>query len=320
MAHELDMSNNQANMAFIGNRSEIWHGLGQELTKDASIETWKTQAGFDWQIDHTPVSFNVGDVQSTFDGKRVLYRSDTKSPLSIVSNDYKIVQPDEILEFFRDLVGAAGMQLSTAGVLFGGKRFWALAETNNFGVINGNDSIKGNLLLTTSCDGSLATTAAFISTRVVCNNTLRLALTEKAKGIKVSHSRTFNPMEIKNSLGLMDEAWDNFMANVNKLASASITDAAARNFVYDLVAKPNIAAVDQPYTTASTVDAIMNRYRLGKGNDGTTMWSLLNGITEHFQYEMGRTKTADVKLWNNFYGQDADKKDLAFAKALELVD
>lgn len=319
MSHEIDMSNNRANFAFTGDRKMIWHGLGSELSQDSSIESWVEEAGFNWDINHSPVSFNIGEKSNQFSGKRVLYRSDTEAPLSIVSNDYKIVQPKEILEFFRDLVGNAGMKLSTAGVLFGGKRFWALAETDKYNIINGNDPVKGNLLLCTSADGSLATQASFVSTRTVCNNTLRIALAEKSKGVRVTHSRTFDPMEIKNALGLMDEAWDTFIANVNKLASTAVSDKAARKFVYDLIARPNVAAADQPYTIGVSLDSIMNRFKTGMGNNGETLWDLLNGFTEFHQYDMGRTKLPDTKLWNNFYGQDADRKDAAFAKALEMV-
>lgn len=318
MAHELYINKEgKTSMAYQGDTP--WHSLGQELTKGSTIEEWKKEAGFNWEIEHTPAMFNVGDKQTQFNGKRVLYRSDTKDQLSIVSNDYKIVQPDEVLEFFRDLVGAAGMQLSTAGVIFGGKRFWALAETNNFATINGNDDIKGNLLLTTSCDGTLATQASFVSTRVVCNNTLRLALNENGKTSKVSHSRAFDPMEIKNSLGLIDESWNSFILNVNKLAETSISDEKAKTFIYELVKTQGRLPEDQPYTVDQTVNSMMELFKSGMGNNGETLWDLVNGVTQHTQYSMGRTKTNDVKFWNNMYGNDANKKDLAFTKALELV-
>lgn len=320
MSHEIHINEQgKASFGFIGDKSEIWHSLGQELTKDAPIEVWKTEAGFDWEIEHTPVIYNVGDTPTVFPGKRVLYRSDSKDSLSIVSNDYRIVQPTEVLEFFRDLVGAAGMQLSTAGVLFGGRRFWALAETKNFGKVNGNDEVKGNLLLSSSCDGTLATTASFVATRVVCNNTLRIALQEKRKGVRVSHSRVFDPREIKDSLGLIDQAWESFMGNITKLSEYDISEEKAREFVYSLVARPDRLPEDQPYTVPQTINSIIERFKVGKGNQGKTLWDLLNGVTEYYQYDMGRTKTSDVKLWDNFYGKDADKKDDAYAKALELI-
>ncbi|MFX4535772.1 DUF932 domain-containing protein, partial [Acinetobacter baumannii] len=64
-----------------------------------------------------------------YEEQRVLYRSDTHAPLSVVSQRFQEVQPREILEFYRDLTEQSGFELETAGVLKGGKKFWALART-----------------------------------------------------------------------------------------------------------------------------------------------------------------------------------------------
>ena len=322
MAHELaTMVDGRTAMAFIGDRSQIWHGLGQELTPDSPLDVWATEAGFDWTIQESPVTFNTPDAQGIhFPGKQVLYRSDTKAPLSVVSMDYKIVQPAEVLEFFADLVGVGGMTLSTAGVLFDGKRFWAMADTGKAGAIRGNDQIKGNLLLTTSCDGTLATNAMFTAVRTVCNNTLRLALESENYGrVRVTHARTFDPANIKDQLGLIDHSWEKFMHNVTKMEATKIDMAKARSFVYDLVAKPNVVAEDQPYTTAAKVTDILARFQSGMGNQGKTAWDLLNGITEYVDHSTGKTRMLDRKLWNTWFGADATMKDKAYEQIMELV-
>jgi len=112
----------------------------------------------------------------TFPEQKVLYRSDTKAALSVVSSRYQVVQPKEILEFYRDLTEVSGFELETAGVLKEGRKIWALAKTGQHATLKGNDTINGYLLLATACDGTLATTAQFTSIRVVCNNTLAVAL------------------------------------------------------------------------------------------------------------------------------------------------
>ena len=320
MAHELHI--NEQGVASFGYVGEAaWHGLGQALTQDSPIEVWKKEAGFDWRINEVPVKFNNGTDDVIFPDRIALFRGDTKAPLSIVSADYHVVQPDEVLEFFRDLVGDAGMYLETAGVLFGGKRFWAMANTNKFGVVNGNDKIKGNLLLTTSCDGTLATNAMLVSTRVVCNNTLRIAMAEDVKDrVRVTHSRQFDPKHIKDQLGLIDHSWEAFMGNVDKMAQQAIDAEKAREFVYNLIARPNLEAEEQPYTVAQTVDNILNRFRTGMGNQGKTVWDLLNGVTEYADHNTSaRNKVMDNKLWGTWFGKDANLKDRAYANALELV-
>src|SRR3990167_503820 len=94
MSHLIDMSNNRANIAYIGEKP--WHGLGQELTPGADIATWQREAGLEWVANKTPVRYENGELHA-FAGKNVLFRSDTGAPLSIVSDDYHEVQPADIM-------------------------------------------------------------------------------------------------------------------------------------------------------------------------------------------------------------------------------
>ena len=319
MAHELDIRNGKAAIAFVGDTP--WHGLGQELTDGASIETWKTEAGMDWQIQESPVMFNTPAGQQVYTDQKILYRGDTNEQLSIVGDNYKVVQPGEVLEFFRELVGLQGMKLSTAGVLFGGRRFWALAETGRAAEVLKNDKIKGNLLLTTSCDGTMATSAMLVATRVVCQNTLRLALGENsAVSTRVTHRVDFDPYKLKQEMGLIDQAWDKFMDNVKQLSTRKINDNDSYKFVYDLLKKPNLSADDQPYTVGRDIANILNRAKQGMGQDqaGGTLWGLLNGVTEFCDHET-RTRMADRALWNSWFGNTANLKTKAFDKALAMV-
>lgn len=156
-----------------------WHGLGSQLAPNQPLEVWAQQAGMDWSIEASEVRFITGNTGlgsiHTFPEQKVLYRSDTKAPLSVVSSRYQVVQPAEILEFYRDLTEVGGFELETAGVLKEGKKLWALARTGQSVALKGKDQVNGYLLLATACDGTLATTAQFTSVRVVCNNTLAIA-------------------------------------------------------------------------------------------------------------------------------------------------
>lgn len=319
MAHELYIKNGKAAMAYAGDDTP-WHGLGQSLSDGASIETWKEEAGMDWEIKESPVIFNTPSGQKVYSDQKILYRGDTQEQLSIVGDNYKVVQPGEVLEFFRELVGLQGMKLSTAGVLFGGRRFWALAETGQAAQILGNDKIKGNLLLTTSCDGTMATSAMLVATRVVCNNTLRLALGEKSEvSARVTHRTEFDPYKLKQEMGLIDQAWDQFIGNVKQLAVQKLSEQDQYKFVYDLIKKPNLKAEDQPYTVSRDVANILNRAKQGMGQTGErTLWTTLNGITEFCDHE-SRARMKDRALWNSWFGNTANLKTKAYIKALEMV-
>lgn len=318
MAHELYIKNGKASIAYVGEK--CWHGLGQELTDGASIETWKTESGMDWEILESPVFFNTPAGSQVYAEKKVLFRSDTNEQLSIVGDGYKVVQPGEVLEFFRELVELNGMKLSTAGVLFGGQKFWALADTGRAADILKNDHIKGNLLLTTSCDGTMATSAMMVATRVVCNNTLRLALSEKSTSrVSMTHRVDFDPYKMKQEMGLIDHAWEGFIENVRQLSTRKMTENDGYKFVYDLLKKPNVEEDKQPYTVARDTLNILNRAKQGMGQAGNgTLWSLLNGVTEFCDHET-RSRSADKVLWNSWFGHTANLKTKAYEKALELV-
>ncbi|GAU02168.1 phage/plasmid-like protein TIGR03299 [Burkholderia stabilis] len=190
----------------------------------------------DWRIEEAEVRFvaaggrNLGSIHA-FPEQKVLYRSDTKAPLSVVSARYQVVQPEEILEFYRDLTEIGGFQLETAGVLKEGRKLWALAKTGHSGTLKGRDQVNGYLLLATACDGTLATTAQFTSIRVVCNNTLQIALGNSAGAIKVSHRSQFDATAVKRQLGIAVSSWDSFMVRTKALAERKITDSTAEAFL-----------------------------------------------------------------------------------------
>ena len=145
MAHNLVASTATGDipMAFTGSRDAIWHGLGQQLDSSKGIDDWIPAAGFNWEIKSSPAYFpDANGKMVEFPGKQVLSRSDTDEPLSIVSDSFKVVQPKQVLEFFRDLTEKHGMKLSTAGILGNGKRFWALADMGKEAEITLGDTMR----------------------------------------------------------------------------------------------------------------------------------------------------------------------------------
>ncbi|PYC19973.1 hypothetical protein DMO17_18870, partial [Aquipseudomonas alcaligenes] len=228
MAHLIEQ------MAYVGDAP--WHGLGNQLTQKQPIEVWQREAGMDWQILESPVHFksdaigHLGTIHS-FPEQKVLFRSDSKAPLSVVSRRYHTVQPREVLEFYRDLTEVSGYELETAGVLKGGRKFWALARTGQGTALKGNDQVNGYLLLATSCDGTLATTATPTIVRVVCNNTLTIALDGTTRAIKVPHSTRFDPQAVKKQLGIAVSQWDEFMYRMRALADRKVKPKEALSFI-----------------------------------------------------------------------------------------
>ncbi len=225
MAHMIDFSNARANMAFRGENP--WHGLGSRLTDGAPLEQWQREAGMLHEcalatVAYKPRIAGMADADARVriaDDQRVLYRNDTGAALGIVSPDYKIVQPREVIHFFRDLTERHGWEMETAGCLKGGRVAWALAKATEQGSLDlgGADISRPYLLLSTSFDGSRATEARFTAVRVVCHNTISAAWSSKAN-VKVRHSSEFNADRAKVELKVGD-AWAEYCAAAKLLAS-----------------------------------------------------------------------------------------------------
>ena len=318
-------------MAYVG--STPWHELGHHLPAKQPIEVWAQAAGMDWQIQETAVRYLATPAGGTsalygeameFADHKVLYRSDTKAPLSVVGNRYKVVQPREVLEFYRDLTEVAGYELETAGVLKAGKKFWALARTGREVALKGNDLVKGYLLLATSCDGTLATTATPTTVRVVCNNTLSIALGGATSAIKVPHSTNFDAQAVKRQLGVAVGQWDSFMYRMKTLSERKVKNHESMNYFLKVLCQTDVH-VDPAMglTNERALKKVQAMYEgHGRGAELAaakgTAWGLLSAVTEFVDHER-RARSQEYRLDSAWFGQGAALKQRALDHALQLA-
>lgn len=314
-------------MAYVG--QQPWHGLGHELSPNSPLEVWARQAGMAWHIESADVRYvanddGLGSIHA-FPDQKVLYRSDTKAPLSVVSKRFQVVQPHDVLEFYRDLTEAGGFELETAGVLKEGRKLWALARTGQSACLKARDRVNGYLLLATACDGTLATTAQFTSIRVVCNNTLAIALRNGDGVVKVPHRSLFDPQAVKRQLGIAVSSWDTFMARMKALAECKVKDHAVEAFLRRVLTYP-INPTTEGSTTAVNDRAMKTVLELyagrGKGSKmasaSGTAWGLLNSVTEFVDHHR-RARSSEHRLDAAWFGAGAALKQKALDEALKLV-
>ena len=224
MAHELYEIDGEFSMAYYGDKP--WHGLGQEVSADASIEEWIKQSHTDFEIIRTPATYFTPDGEiRVVDNQDALIRNDNHAFLSHVSPRYNVTQPAELVRFFESLIKTGGFTMTSAGSILNGKRIWATASVNQSVKIAGVDELKGFLLLAGSCDKSLSNVARFTNTRVVCNNTLTAAIPNRARGvdIRIPHSQKFDPEAVKVELGLAKEAFDDHVKTVRLLTKTEMS-------------------------------------------------------------------------------------------------
>lgn len=315
MAHEIDT------MAYTGETP--WHGLGSHLPDGGTIDEWRIAAGMEWEIKRSAVMFLSG--KNKYDGMNVLYRSDNERPLGIVSDKYRPVQPREVLEFYRTLVGDDGQfTLETAGVLKHGQKLWALARRNEQMKVGKDDVLLPYLLLATSCDGSLATTAKFTTVRVVCNNTLQMSL-GGANEIKVPHHTTFDIKAVHARLGLIDEEFGKFIERATNLAKAKVNDReAAAYFTRVIGTKDQLEAFQKDGVTSKTVTQMLELFKQAPGSQLTTadgtVWGLVNAVTRFYDHErFSRDDTNDSRLNSAWFGKGNAVKDRAVSLALKMA-
>lgn len=324
------MSHAIASMAYAGQTP--WHDLGQVLPPKQSLDTWAAQAGMDWRICEAPVRFMSGQAGTlgaihSFDEHKVLYRSDTQAPLSVVSSRYHVVQPRAILEFYRDLTEVAGYELETAGVLKAGRKLWALARTGKSIALKGDDLVNGYLLLATSCDGTLATTATPTTIRVVCQNTLTMALRGAEGAIRVPHSTRFDAQAVKRQLGVAVSQWDGFMYRMKTLAERKVKNHESMNFFLKLLCEPEGASSATGASGVLVNERALKKVQAmyeGQGRGAElqaakgTAWGLLSAVTEFVDHER-RARSIEYRLDSAWFGQGAHLKQRALDQALQMV-
>ncbi len=342
MAHQIEQ------IAYVGETP--WHGLGNQLSPKQPLEVWAQQAGMDWRIESSNVSYMAQNERSQsiimpFEEQRVLYRSDTHAPLSVVSQRYQEVQPKEILEFYRDLTEQSGFELETAGVLKGGKKFWALARTGQSTALKSKDVSNGYILLATACDGTLATTAQFTSIRVVCNNTLAIALrgqSSSAGVVKVPHSTKFDAEKVKQQLGISVRAWDEHMYEMKQLTQRKVSQQEAKSY-FDAVFNNSTMSISdpeeniiqfyrnvaqqvqekKPEPNGRAMNKALDMFNgQGRGADLSsakdTAYGLLCSITEFVDHER-RAMSTDHRLDSAWFGAGAGVKQRGLEQALALI-
>lgn len=340
MAHEIDTSNGRNNMAFVGELP--WHGLGTALKENSNLEDWVTAAGFNWEAKLSPVTFYpnatvengtpiLGD-STIVNNQLCVYRSDTKMPLSIMTEKYRLMQPRQVMEFFCNVTEAGKLKMETAGMLKGGAIYWAMARINDQFTVGKDDPILPYVLMATSCDGSLSTTVGFNSIRVVCANTLSMAINQKRSSnvqIKVPHNSLFDETRVKAELGLVEGQWDLFKRTSMELSKRKISQKELIQFMMEVFIPENtqkgfsLLETDEILRKVPNVKKCIDLFSDGVGQNTKsakgTAWGALNAVTRHIDHEVKSIST-DSKLRSVWFGSGSRLKKRALQLANNLLE
>ncbi len=320
MTANIDMSNDRANLAYTG--VIPWHGLGQPVHVDAPIEEWRVAAGLTWSAVTKPVgvpAFGIEEVP----GYYAVVRDDTKHVLGVLSERYSPVQPSEIVDFLARSRDEVGLKLEVLGALNKGAIIWGLLKAPRPSTIyDKKDPVERYYLISTSFDGSLPTTARETAVRVVCQNTLTVALgsskllVEKRHVGQVDWQRAF---EILKSTVEEQDAWNSFNAAIQKMMQKKIDDSAREKFFAKAL---NIDLSQKISTrTKNTLEQLNDHAANSPGADAATakntVWGALNAVTYYVDHARGRNN--NNRLYGQFWGAGGKIKSRAYEMAIKLA-
>ena len=315
MAH-LISNINGANEIVCGRNMTPWHGLGTVVSGLMTAQSALELAHLDWQVITLPVT--VGGIQLPFpteenskDCWQGICRSDTGACLGVMRGQYQTIQNSEAFNFFDNLIGQGAAVYDTAGALRGGKQVWLLAKLDGSIRING-DEFKQYALMLTSHDGSYALQVQFVTERVVCANTLSIALSGATNTCKVRHTRNWRDGEAEAArvLGLGSHYFKTIQAALDGLNDRLLTpDQMAELSKLLLPAKDEGEKNTRLNNIRSEISTL---FQTGQGNHGQTRWDALQAVTDYTAHAMTLRGENSTRLESNLQGAGAALNQRAY--------
>ena len=213
------MSANVESMFYV--RETPWHGLGTKVLDAPASKDALVLAGLDWRVLQEPIYTSAEEV---IDGYKANVRDSDRRVLGVVTDRYKVIQNDEAFAFTDGLLGE-GVKYETAGSLQGGRRVWLLAHMPHEYIISG-ERISPYLLFSNTHDGSGAIKVALTPIRVVCQNTLNLALSGAKRSWSMIHTGDIREkmQEAKDTLFMAEHYMDELGKEFETLRMKKLTD------------------------------------------------------------------------------------------------
>ena len=317
MAHELEMINGEAQMAYVGDVP--WHGLGTKVDRELTPDQFQKVAGLDWTVEKQPLVTATG---IPIKNKEALIRSSDNSVLDVVGTGWNPVQNSEAFEFFHDYVMAGDMEMHTAGSLKDGQMVWALAKTKESFELFKGDQTDNYFLFTNPHQFGKSINIRMTPIRVVCNNTLTLSLSQSSdKMVTVNHRKAFDPDMVKEQMGIAREKMEQYKSMAAFLGGKRATGDNVIQYFNEVFGAPAKEKEDGvlPFTSRNAKIAMENlNTQPGANFAEGSWWQAFNSVTYMTDHLQGRE--GDSRLQSAWYGRNRKVKLNALDKALEYAE
>jgi phage/plasmid-like protein (TIGR03299 family) len=332
MGHELRIENGHASMFYVD--EPPWHGLGKRLAKPATAAEAIKAARLDWDVRKVPLYACEGLNSCVVPHRHAIVPTfawgQPKCPVfGIVGDAYEPLQNRGAFAFFDPIVGEGKAIYHTAGSLGEGERVWVLAKLPESIRVIGDDIADKYLLLSNSHDGQSAVQIKFTPIRVVCQNTLTIALAD-GQTLRAAHYPDLKErlQQARELLGLIQQRYDTISKAFQATAAVQLRDNRLTEYLAGVFPDPNPAKVKADRYQRALKQAKENRlwsahfFESGVGNREPgvtgTLWAAYNGVTELVDHRDMRVG-ANRRLQNVWFGTGYSIKARAFNVALEKM-
>jgi phage/plasmid-like protein (TIGR03299 family) len=323
------MPANVQTMAYYG---EVpWHGLGKQVPKGLTAEQMIRAAGLDWDVGLLPArgarEINRKGEFSRYEVVRVPRPNTTENEvlLGVVGRRYQPLQNVEAFGFFDSIVGERKAYFETAGALGEGERIWVMAKMPQaMEIVRGDECFKYLLLSNThSGDGSVI--VKFTAMRVVCQNTLMLAMEDGQKAYRVRHSKQmqFKLDELARFLAITQEVFLRAEELFRRLAKVQMIEDRLEHYLGAVFPRSDEQKKkgETPLRWGFLREVFETQKDLQLPAVRGTLWGAYNAVTRFEDYKQPQQEEQpDQRLERTWFGGGADTKLKALAKAAEFAN
>lgn len=323
MSHLIDQTTGRAACFTAGEAP--WHRLGQNVADCQTSAEAIRLACLDWRVDMRPIAATMADgTLVDCPDNFATVRSDTGAILGVVGSSYRPLQNSEAFDFMDSLVGEKLAMFETAGAIKGGRQVWVMARIPKEYQIARGDIVAPYALLTSSHDGTRAIRILPTSVRVVCNNTLTLALSlGGGEGIAINHTHGLKGRleDARRKLGIVCQRLDSFADQASTLVRRSLSRAELCDYFAGLVAD---RSAKQQKDILSRFAANLDNSRNTVGGISGSAWAAYNAVSEWADHEMRVMGQSTEEKLNNrlqsiWFGTACKLKQAAWESALALT-
>ena len=296
-------------------RETPWHGLGTKVEESPCSEEALITAGLDWNVVQEPI---YTETEELISGYKANIRDTDRQVLGVVTNRYKAVQNRDAFSFTDGLLGE-GVRYETAGSLQGGRRVWLLAHMPRDYIICG-EKFSPYLLFSNTHDGSGAVKVALTPIRVVCQNTLNLALDTARRSWSMMHTGNIKGKirEAEQTLLMAEAYMDHLGQEFETLRKIKLTDKAVRDYIEILLPLEDGSTPQQTRNIKRLQEDMMRRYFDAPDlqDVGRNAYRFMNAVSDFATHSTPLRKTANYK--ENLFSKTVDGNPL-IDKAYQMV-